>query len=235
MSLQLLPGIICIPEASLFTPDSAAGLIETSDDLKQINRALNVIFDLSHRIAVVIKGTIHPGLVNLNAPSQDAVQVKHDKATQAEWLASYYRPFHQQIEQACRDRAIKIGLDCHIFDDDQASPVMVSLCNQGNYWGGGMNVGNPLTCPTDILRDLLDVTTAVFSKYDQAIAVNPKKQPSYIIEHYSNERLPWIRIGFSRSLILGGLDRLFDHHIQKLQEQMQSLITYLFKVEEWMD
>lgn len=236
MVLPLLPAVITLPRAGSHIPIIGGDQLIEPEQTSRLIDALNQVVDLSHRVAFLIKGDIHPEVMDLDCSPEHAVKLKVNRETKDEWLQTYYDPFHWKIKSASQQPAVKIGVNCTWFDPPMNQPeAIISLSNQGDSKGLRASSGKKLTCSTTILRDVLDIATAVFVQYDKPVLLNANTGNGYLINHYATDQVPWIEIGLSKKLLIGAMVKRVDQHRKKLQEQLQQLITYLFKIEAWMN
>ena len=232
------------------------GYISELRETDQVQHVLGDIFALSHRMDSILVPHIHPVLMHLDVPAEDALpeylpdghpiypgdrRLFHSLRRQM--LAKYYQTYYAAITKVMESGGIKAGVDCHVFSatsitQEAAKPSRSIIClsNNGDALGGSGFSQGPLTCPQDMLCDLRDIVTAKFSDFVERgqVLLNTPISGGHLIRVQAQQKIPWIRIDIAKELFLNAEGGISAKRVERLKDHFENILVLFCKVYEWM-
>jgi N-formylglutamate deformylase len=222
------PVVISIPHGGTATPPELADRVclTARDQFDDSDPHTVDIYDVGADVRRVVKAEVARAFVDLNRAPDDRPPANPDGVVKSmtcferpiyhpgrepdgrtvdRLLDRYYHPYHRALDDAARDPAMVLGLDCHsmlaapppIAPDHTAPRPLFCLSN-----------GNGTTCPPTLLAQLASVLANAFECDRGEIALNRPFTGGYITRRHGNRPLPWIQVEVNRSLYLS--DPWFD-------------------------
>ncbi|MBW2466082.1 MAG: N-formylglutamate amidohydrolase [Deltaproteobacteria bacterium] len=214
-----LPFLVSVPHAGLQIPREVQDIcILSPEDIyaDSDGGAAEIYFDLEKHVESFISSDVARAIVDLNRAvddfRKDGVIKTHTcydvpvyrKFPSPEMiqrlLASFYHPYHQQLESLADKEKIRVGIDCHtmaavgppVGPDAGKERPLVCLSNADG------------TCPDEWLYQLARSFEKVFP--DEKVNINSPFKGGYIVRNHSAE-MPWLQIELSRTERISDSDK----------------------------
>jgi N-formylglutamate amidohydrolase len=253
-----IPLCLTLPEAGQGIPKEIkeVGFISDLQTMQPEKRALGDVFDWPHRMDNVLIPQIHPALLHLDAPADDALpnflpdgqpiypaDRKLFRTLRKQVLEQYYQTYYAQIHKVLETKTIPLGLDCHIFEaepisQDEGKPLYPRIClsNNGDALGDSRFGKGDLTCSQEILCDLRDILAARFldTLGPRQVTLNTPIIGGHLIRTLATKDIPWIRMDIAQDLLRNDEGKISSKRIEKLRDHFENILVSLCKVYEWM-
>lgn len=130
-------------------------------------------------------------------------------------IREHYIPFHERLEQATANPAVKLGIDCHTMLETGPAPDKKSwekrplfcISNRGSVTGESN--GEPVTAPPELIQKLKDILENKFRGFEgtqghtSLVSINTPFRGGYITRYHGTRgTIPWIQLEINRSLYL---------------------------------
>lgn len=158
-------------------------------------------------------------------------------------LHRYYRPYHDDLDQALQQENLKLGVDCHSMaavsppiESDAGTPrPLICLGNLGDAEGLVCKPFRRITSPPELVLFMRDEFRKVFAHEDVDLEVpdiataNLPFSGGYITQRVGGGPMPFVQIEMSRALYLS--PRFFDEATLVVQAgRIQDLNHKVFQV-----
>lgn len=219
----MLPILLSIPHGGIRRPAELDGrtLITDKDLFDDLDPFTIEIYDLGNKVRDVIKTDIARTFVDPNRSVQDMPPQNPDGLIKSvtchmkpiyisgmepdaqlidTLIETYYKPYHQTIQNKTCDAGVKLCLDCHSMAPK--SPTMSPNWNTKERPTFCLSNQNGKSSPSKAVKLLADCISESFSVDMAQISFNDPFNGGHITKTYGNNPVPWIQIEMNRDLYL---------------------------------
>lgn len=240
MTLQdKLPIIVTVSQSGQQLPEGITTEMVGKENLAEMQLFAEVadeLFNFEHRAKYFVTTPVVASVLNVDASRDHAITLKLSGKEKKGLLKDYYDSFHHKVKQACEDDTLLLGLDLHIYKGTaEDKTVIVCLGNNGDTAGEPHVMSGSLTCPTVLIRDFMDLLAAEFSDMDGSVRLNQPHRTGTITKTYHRHSLPWIRLAIPDHMICNRFHQLLTKRIEQLYNRIHAAVTFMFKVQGWLE